>query len=116
MINSNYLDENNIKISRSFSLFTKIFKILLALILCYLYFSNNELLKDFLVIGFVLALILPLSFFDIFIQKLLEYNTQKLEERQLLNANEANQTFTDFQEKIDKLELKIEILTNKIEN
>lgn len=113
MIDSYSLQQNNIKSAINFTLFTKIFKILLAGIICYLYFSNNDFLKEFLVFGVVISLILPLNFFDVFIQNLLEYNTQKVEERQLLNANEANKTFSDFQEKIEKLELEIEILTNK---
>lgn len=113
MINTSSLQENDIKSAINFSLFTKIFKILLALIICYLYFSNNNYLEEFIVFGVVISLILPLNFFDIFIQKLLEYNTQKVEERQFLNANEANKTFTDFQDKIEKLEVQVEILTNK---
>ena len=64
------------------------------------YFSASDWLIDILVFSVVFSLVLPLGFFAVFIQKLLEYNTQMVESRMILNANEANETFTKVFEKL----------------
>lgn len=80
----------------------KWFKILLAFIVCFLYFIESDWLIEIIVLISVVTLILPLGFFDVFIQKLLEYNTQKMEERQILNAEEANEHFAKLYKKLSK--------------
>ena len=113
----NKLDESfltsDIQSSIKLSLIAKFLKVSLSLIIIIAYFIDVQWLNEIIIITVVLNLLLPMNFFDVFIQKLLEYNTQKIEERQLLNANEANKIFSDFQEKLEKLELEIEILTNR---
>src|SRR5690554_6854102 len=84
---------NDIKSAMGFVSASKLVKIILALVVIFAYFTDADWLTEVIVISVVVSLILPLGFFDTFIQKLLEYNTQKLEERQTLNATEANEHF-----------------------
>jgi hypothetical protein len=99
----NQLLTNEIKTATSFTLIVKWLKMILAIAIVYSYFYDNDYLIDLLVIGVVISLILPLGFFDVFIQKLIEYNTQSVEERQLLNATEANKHFERAFQKIEHL-------------
>jgi len=78
-------------------------KIVIAIIISAAYFYNASWLHDVLTFSVVLILIIPLGFFGTFIQKLLEYNTQLMEERQTLNANEANEHFTKVFSEIELL-------------
>jgi hypothetical protein len=80
----------------------KLLKLLLAALVVVSYFFISEWLTEIIVISVVVSLVLPLGFFDAFIQKLLEYNTQKVEERQVLNANEANEQFEKIYQKLGK--------------
>lgn len=91
--------ENSIKLIR----IVKYAKILLALGIVIAYFFNFKWLIEFIIIAVLLNLLLPMNFFDVFIQKLLEYNTQKVEERILINANETNK----YLEKNDKFKKSI---------
>ena len=77
-------------------------KIILALFVMWAYFSDSAWLVEAIVISVVVSLIVPLGFFDVFIQKLLKYNTQMVENRQFLNAKEANEHFGIIYKKIDK--------------
>lgn len=80
----------------------KLLKIALALLVVLSYFFFPGWLLEFIVVSVVISLVLPLGFFDVFIQKLLEYNTQKTEERQILNAKEANDHFEKLYKKAGK--------------
>jgi hypothetical protein len=80
----------------------KIFKFILAISVAISYFFFHDYLLEVIVFSVILSLILPLGFFDVFIQKLVEYNTQKSEERQILNANEANEHFEKLYKKVGK--------------
>lgn len=80
----------------------KIFKIGLAILVALSYLFFSDWLLELVVVSVVISLILPLGFFDIFIQKLLEYNTQKTEERQILNAKEANEHMEKLYKKVGK--------------
>jgi ABC-type bacteriocin/lantibiotic exporter with double-glycine peptidase domain len=80
----------------------KIAKIFLAALIIFVYFFYPSWLLDVITIAVVFSLLLPLGFFDTFIQKLLEYNTQKSEERQILNATEANEQFENIYKKLGK--------------
>lgn len=95
---------SDIESAKKLYTFIKWVKILLALCICVAYFTESSWLIETIVISIVIALLFPLGFFDIFIQKLLEYNTQVVEERQLLNANESNKHFEKAFKKIDELE------------
>lgn len=80
----------------------KFLKIVLALLVVLSYFFFPDWLGELIVISVVISLVLPLGFFDVFIQKLLEYNTQRTEERQILNAKEANEHFENLYKKVGK--------------
>jgi hypothetical protein len=80
----------------------KLLKIVLALLVALSYFFFPGWLLELIVVSVVISLVLPLGFFDVFIQKLLEYNTQKTEERQILNAKEANEHFEKLYKKVGK--------------
>jgi len=70
--------------------YVKWFKTLLALVVSIAYLLGSPWLAEILIVAVVTSLVLPLGFFDVFIQKLLEYNTLLLEERIQFNANETN--------------------------
>jgi len=59
----------------------KFIKFLLVLVILIAYFFNFTWLNEVLIFAIIVNLLLPMNFFDVFIQKLLEYNTQKVEER-----------------------------------
>lgn len=82
-------------------------KMLLAVAICYAYFTNETWLIDIIVVAIVLALVSPFGFFGVFIQKLIAYNMHCMEERQLLNANEANMHFRKVFEEVEVLKEQI---------
>ena len=86
--------KNDVEASIKLSSFVKWLKIILAAIICIAYFTHSSWLNELLVVAVVISLIIPLGFFDVFIQKSLEYNTQTLEDRIFLNAKEANEHFS----------------------
>jgi c-di-AMP phosphodiesterase-like protein len=94
--------EDDIRLAKKIFGLVKLLKISLALLVLISYFFLSEWLTEIIIISVVVILIFPLDYFDVFIQKLVEYNTQKLEERQTLNANEANKYFDKIFNKIGK--------------
>ncbi|WP_163390191.1 hypothetical protein [Enterovibrio norvegicus] len=80
----------------------KVVKLLLALSISLAYVLNWSWLPELLVASVVLVLVLPLGFFDVFIQRLLEYNTFCVEERQILNAREASEHIGILYNEIEK--------------
>ncbi|MCH2058124.1 MAG: hypothetical protein MK214_16220 [Thalassotalea sp.] len=91
--------EKEIQSALKICLLFKYLKIVLALVLISCYFYFPEWLLELLTLSVVISLTIPLSFFDSFIQKLLEYNTQTIEDRILLNVNEANEHFEKLYKK-----------------
>lgn len=94
--------ENDIKSAMKLNGFVKFIKISLAFLIFISYAFFEQWLTEIIVISVIISLILPLGFFDVFIQKLLEYNTQTIEERQSLNAQETNEHFENIYNKIEK--------------
>ncbi len=94
--------EQEIQLALKFCGLVKILKIALGALVVISYFFFPNWLIEVVVVSVVISLILPLGFFDVFIQKLLEYNTQTLEERQILNAKEANQHFESLFKKLGR--------------
>lgn len=89
--------------SLKFCRVVKVSKIILGACVLAAYFFDFSWLQELLVLSVVICLIVPLGFFDVFIQKLLEYNTQLVEEGQLLNATEANRHFGLMNERIENI-------------
>lgn len=87
----------------NFHFVTKALKLILAVIVCVAYFMGSSWLIDVIVVSVVVSLILPMGFFDTFIQKHHEYNTLVTDERMLLNANESNKHFEKIFQEIKSL-------------
>jgi uncharacterized protein YacL len=102
MVNLKTSLEQEIQLALKFCGLVKISKIVLAALVVISYFFFPNWLLEVIVVSVVISLILPLGFFDVFIQKLLEYNTQILEERQILNAKEANEHFESLFKKLGR--------------
>lgn len=81
---------SDIKSSMKLASVVKIIKFFTAIAIVIAYLNDFQWLHEIIIIAVVLNLLLPMNFFDIFIQKLLEYNTQKVEERIILNAEQTN--------------------------
>lgn len=96
--------ESDIRLAMRFSHAFKIARALAGGAVIGSYFFYPEVLLGALTVAVVLLVFFPLGFFDVFIQKLLEYNTSLLEERASLNAREANEALSDFEERIRMLE------------
>lgn len=92
----------DIERARSLVFITKLFKISAAILVLLAYFLEADWLLEAMIVGLVLTLIIPMGFFDVFIQKLLEYNTQNLEARQKLNVQEANEHFGKLYQKVSE--------------
>lgn len=92
----------DIKSAMGFVSASKWIKVTLACLVVLAYFTDATWLTEIIVISVIISLIFPLGFFDVFVQKLLEYNTQKVEERQILNAIEANEQFEELYKKVGK--------------
>lgn len=96
--------KGDIELAQRFTGWTQTLKILLALAVCIAYFMHSPWLMELLVFSVVVSLISSLEFFGVYIEKLLEYNTQFLEERQTRNAHEANEYFKQIEERLERLE------------
>jgi fatty acid desaturase len=92
----------DVELAKKLALITTWLKIILATLVILAYFSDSTWLSEIIVISVVVSLIAPLGFFNVFIQALLEYNTTKLENRQNLNAQEANEHFEKLYKKVGK--------------
>ena len=97
----------DIKRSKQLHTGLKVIKWGLVAALGYAYFRDQIWLVDIIVFSIAFALVFPLGFFDVFIQRLLEYNTQAIEQRQHQHAEEANHYFNDMHKRIEALELVI---------
>lgn len=90
--------ENLLKLEVSSALYWvkafKFFRIGLAITVAVAYSQEFSFLTELLVFSVLLLLVFPMGFFDAFFEKHLEYNTVLLEDRQKLNAEEANEYFT----------------------
>lgn len=87
--------------AKRYCVVTTVIKILLAIIIAIAYFIESSWLIELVVLAVVFSLLLPLGFYGAFIENLIEYNTSTLEDRVLLNANEANEALTKMHEKVE---------------
>ena len=93
--------QHDIELSKKLNNVVKGAKFVIAVAICWLYAINSVWLTEALIVGLLLTLISPMGFFDVFIQRLLEYNTQAIEERQVLNTTQANQQFEKVYAKLE---------------
>lgn len=96
--------KGSVELAKTFTGWTQAFKVLLALVISIAYFMHSPWLMELLVFSVLVSLISSLEFFGVYIEKLLEYNTQFLEERQTRNAHEANEYFKEITDRITRLE------------
>lgn len=106
---------SEIQTSMKLAQIIKTIKIFFALIIIICYFINFKWLNEIIIFAVVINLLLPMNFFDVFIQKLLEYNTQKMEERILLNSQETNTYFEDNDKYKKSINDKIKDIKNKLD-
>lgn len=117
------IHKNNIESSMKSIKFLYFLKVTLLVLVVLSYIYKPEWF-DILVIIILSTLILfPMNFYGAFIEFLLEYNTQTLEERIIKNANETNKYLNDndkFKEniklKIKNLERELKILSKELNN
>ena len=88
----------------------KYLKFILAILVIVAYFYKPQYLTELLVIGLALSLLLPQGFIDTYLEKLIDLRASETDERQVLNATEANKHFASAFERIDELERKVEEL------
>ncbi len=98
---SGSLLESDVKFAIGLHAVMKWTKYGLATVLLTVYFLESKYLIDVIVFSIAVSLFFPLSFFGLFIQKLLEYNTQMVEARLMLNANETNEALNQILEKVE---------------
>lgn len=67
-------------------------------------FYKPQYLTELLVIGLFISLLLPQGFTDTYLEMLIDLRAMETDERQILNATEANKHFSSAFERIDKLE------------
>ncbi|MCT7525421.1 hypothetical protein N5T77_10205 [Aliarcobacter cryaerophilus] len=117
------IHKNNIESSMKSIKFLYFLKAILLVLVVLSYIYKPEWF-DILVIIILSTLILfPMNFYGAFIEFLLEYNTQTLEERIIKNANETNKYLNDndkFKEniklRIKNLEKELKILSKELNN
>jgi hypothetical protein len=85
--------EGNVSSARTLAKLTMWLKCGLAATLAIGYFVEFSWLYEMVILSVIISLVLPLGFFGAFFENLIEYNTQLVEDRQSLNAKEANQHF-----------------------
>lgn len=95
--------EQDVKAAIKFAKTCKYFKISLGLLIAICYFWYPSLLLELVVTATIVSLLLPMGFSDTFLEKLIEYERSLLEERQILNANEANDHFKRLFDRTDKI-------------
>lgn len=98
-------------------------KIILLILIILSYYYKQEWLEILIILALATIILFPLNFYGAFIEFLLEYNTQTLEERIIKNANETNKYLNDndkFKEniklKIKNLERELKILSKELNN
>lgn len=87
--------------------------LIVCIVVAYLY--NMPWLNEIVLSSVILLLLLPNGWMNDFCKHLIEYNTVCLEERQRLNAIEANEHFEKAFNKIEELEIEIDDLKLRLE-
>ena len=96
--------DEEVKLASKLAKPVKYLKMILAILLVIAYFYKAEYLTELLVFGLTLLLLLPQGFMDTYLEKLIDLRAAETDERQILNATEANKHFSSAFDRIDKLE------------
>ncbi|HJE03678.1 MAG TPA: hypothetical protein K8U92_07355 [Aliarcobacter thereius] len=107
--------EGLIKSSRRTLLILYFIRLALVASVIYSYFYNPEWFDILVIITLVQIALFPNNFYGAFIENLVEYNTQTIEERLLLNAKEINNYLIENENFKEKIELEIEIIKSEID-
>ena len=73
------IQEGEIKLAMKLATTMKWARNFLAAIIAFAYLGGYSWAMDAVIVAVILLLVVPLGFFDVFIQKLVEYNTETLE-------------------------------------
>ncbi len=109
MISRESLLEQDVRSALSWAKTFKYCRFILAIAIALAYWQNFSFLTELLVFSILLLLFLPMGFTDTFFEKHLEYNTVLLENRQKLNAEEANEYFTKAFNEIEQIKERLDI-------
>ncbi len=90
-------------------------RFVLAIVLSAAYFLEWSFFSELLTFSVILLLFVPMGFRDTYLAKLTEYNTTLVENRQMLNAEEANIALNKAFEDIDCIKKKIEYIEEDAE-
>ncbi|MCT7565223.1 hypothetical protein N5T96_02600 [Aliarcobacter butzleri] len=86
-----------------------LFKVILVICLILAYFLKPEWLDIVILITLVSIVLFPMNFYGAFIENLVEYNAQKLEDRVVLNAKEINKYFEENDKFKEIVKFKLDI-------
>lgn len=112
----------NIESSMKTIKFFYFLKILLLTLIILSYYFKPMWFDILIIITLAMIIFFPMNFYGAFIEFLLEYNTQTLEERILKNANETNDYLNkndkfkeSIKQRIKRLEKELEIISKNID-
>jgi hypothetical protein len=110
LANKNEVDaKDDVDLSTKFVKTIRYLKLALAAVLLTSYFLSPEYLVEVLICGMVLTLLLPQGFTDTYLEKLSDLRAAETDQRQTLNAAEANKHFDSIIKRIESLERSVEI-------
>lgn len=102
--------EQLIKSSRKTSLILYFIRIILVICVTLSYFYKIEWFDILVIITLIQIALFPNNLYGAFIENLVEYNTQTLEDRILLNANETNKYLIENDKFKEKVKFKLNIV------
>ncbi|MFX4277632.1 hypothetical protein ACOL3G_07145 [Aliarcobacter butzleri] len=95
--------------SRKTSFLLYLIRIILVICVVLSYFYRQDWFDILVIITLIQIALFPNNFYGAFIENLVEYNTQVLEDRIVLNANETNKYLKENDEFKEKVKFKLDI-------
>lgn len=95
--------------SRKTSFVLYLIRIILVICVVLSYFYKQDWFDILVIITLIQIALFPNNFYGAFIENLVEYNTQVLEDRIVLNANETNKYLKENDEFKEKVKFKLDI-------
>ncbi|WP_198305878.1 hypothetical protein [Arcobacter vandammei] len=106
--------EDLISSSRTTLLVLYFIRLLLVASIIFSYFYKPEWFDILVIITLIQIALFPNNLYGAFIENLVEYNTQTLEDRILLNANETNKYLIENDKFKERIEFELEIIKSKL--